>query len=697
METTLRSGADRGSGDHAADRTAAEAQVGPRPVIPAAGAERQASEIECPARLPCPTAGTFMLTFDCEGKWGLVDCLAPRHERIFTTANLEQTYRRVTSLLKTYDIDATFAFTTAYCLTAERFEMLRAEAPYTSAGAHEWMRRAAAAAERDAGQGWFVPACFEMVREHGRHEIGCHGFSHLPWRSSQATPADLDAELSLCRRVPDFNTKTVRTFVFPRNEIAHQELLATRGFDQYRDARVVTSRAANLASELNLMPRSERLGDVQDAPRAIPAGYFLNWRQGLRQCIPAALTVRRWKNLLAGAGRQGGIVHAWTHPENFLDGEAMFPMLEEILRFVADEREAGRLAVATSSQLVARAVASRPQLVFPVPPRERVATPADEMAHTRVRDRRGSEGGGVRPLVSIGLPVLNGGDALHMAVESVLSQTMTDWELLLMDDGSTDGEIDAIAALGDPRIHVIGDGRNRGVAARLNEAIDLARAPYFARMDHDDLCHPDRLRLQVRALQADRTLDLLACRCIKVGEGDRFTGYMPFAATHEEICCRPWLRVPMTHPSWLGRLEWFRQYRYPEPAPYYAEDFELLLRACERSRFAALPEVLLAYRVRSRVEMGKSLRARRAQYSLQRSYFSRRRHVGGAFMASATFLMRLSADTCRAGAQAAHLMPDPHDDVDPDDAAEWRRLIEQFRLERVRHDRSSACGHAAMG
>jgi peptidoglycan/xylan/chitin deacetylase (PgdA/CDA1 family) len=678
-------------------RSPASTERRPSPAISGAATGNAPAPAE-PAASPSPTTGTFMLTFDCEGKWGLVDCLAPRHGRIFTTANLEQTYRRVTSLLTTYDIDATFAFTTAYCLTAQRFEMLRADLPYTSPGAQEWIRRASAAAARDGGQGWFVPACLDMVRERGRHEIGSHGFSHLPWRSSHATRADLDAELRLCRSIPEFSAQTVKTFVYPRNEIAHQELLAAREFDQYRAERVATSRAANLASELNLQPRSERLAAVHGTPRAVPAGYFLNWRKGLRGCIPAALTVHRWKNLLRGATADGGIVHAWTHPENFLDGQAMFPMLEEILRFVADEREAGRLTVATSSQLLARAAqTSRPRWVFPAPVDVSEGGPERDPGSMRAsHHRRAVDGGGGRPLVSIGMPVLNGGAALHMAVQSVLSQTMTDWELLLMDDGSTDGETDAIAALDDPRIHVIGDGRNRGVAARLNEAIGLARGPYFARMDHDDISHPDRLRLQVCAMEADPTLDLLASRCIKVGEGDRFTGYMPFAAIHEEICRRPWLRIPMTHPSWMGRLDWFRQHRYPEPAPYYAEDFELLLRACDSSRFAALPQVLLAYRVRSRVDMGKSLRARRAQHALQRHYFSRKGQVGGAFMATATFFMRLGADTCRAGAQAVRLVRDPCEDVDPRDAAEWRRLIEAYRAQCVERDLSRACGRAAM-
>jgi peptidoglycan/xylan/chitin deacetylase (PgdA/CDA1 family) len=688
METTQRSPA---RDDGAAYAPASDVSHAPLPGRTPGEPEPEALEAATQS-----TTATFLLTFDCEGKWGLVDCLTPRHERIFTTANLEQTYRRVTSLLHTYDIEATFAFSTAFCLTAERFALLRAEQQYTSPGAREWITRAAAAVQRDAGQGWFVPSCYDMVVERDCHEIAAHGFSHLPWRSFRPTRSDVDAELRLCRSVPEFSADKVRTFVFPRNEVAFEDVLAARGFDQYRAARVPTSRAASLASELNLMPRSERFIESRGTATAIPAGYFLNWRQGLRRCVPAALTVHRWKNLIRAATTGGGIVHAWTHPENFLDGQSMFQMLEEILRFVADERQAGRLEVATASQLVARATRQRPRFVFPAAAQVARADALREQVPRVHGGALGSDGGdGARPLVSIGMPVLDGGAALHTAVQSLLSQTMTDWELLLMDDGSTDGQVDAIAALGDARIRIFGDGRNKGVAARLNEAIDLARGRYFARMDHDDISHPDRLRAQVATLEADATLDLLACRCIKVGDGDRFTGYMPFAATHADICRHPWLRIPMTHPSWLGRLEWFRRHRYPEPAPYYSEDFELLLRACDSSHFAALPQVLLAYRVRTRIEIAKSLRARRAQYSLQRSYFSRKRRFGGALMASATFLLRLGVDSCRAGAQAARITVDPHDEVDPRDAAEWRRVIEAFRVDSVQGARAPVDVRAA--
>jgi peptidoglycan/xylan/chitin deacetylase (PgdA/CDA1 family) len=602
-----------------------------------------------------PAPATFLLSFDCEGKWGLVDCLSPRHQELFTSERLQATYERLAEMLRVYRIDATFAFTSAFCMTPEAFGRLRPEVERL--GAPLWSGRALQAIDRDGADGWFAPACFEEVCGAGPHEIASHGFSHLPWQSPFANREVLAAELDLCRSIPEFAADKVRTFVYPRNQVAHQDLLLERGFSAYRKARA-SSRLLNLANEFDLQTRSEVFGALEGPLTDVPAGHFLNWRHGLRRGVPLALTVRRWKNMLRHATFSGGLVHAWTHPENFLDGHEMFRMLEEILRFVAEERDAGRLQVLTISGYAALA---RPHAAAA----QQRRTPTFESA----------------PVVSIGMPVLDGGAAVHVAVRSLLAQTFANWELLLIDDGSTDGQTDAVAALGDPRIRFVKDGLNRGLSARLNEAIDMARGRYFARMDHDDICHPDRLRRQVAALDANPAIDLLATRCIRVSDAVRFTGYMPFAERHEDICRRPWLRIPMTHPSWMGRVEWFRRFRYPVPAPYYAEDFELLLRACGSSRFAALPDVLLAYRVRDRVDFAKSFRARKTQYALQRKFLDQAHSRGGAMLASAALVLRLAHDACRATLQWAGLAPAPHTDVEPAHAAQWATILRQAGLE----------------
>jgi peptidoglycan/xylan/chitin deacetylase (PgdA/CDA1 family) len=296
-------------------------------------------------------AGTFLLTFDCEGKWGVVDRLAPRYE-CYTTPRLEATYGAVLAMLQKYRIGATFAFTSAFAMSAADFTAMRDPIQDSAAGRSPWMRRAFEAVERDRGDGWFAPSCFRAVNEPGIHEIASHGFSHMPWGATWATRDILNAELALNRLAPGFGADTVETFIYPRNQVAHTDLLPPHGFHIFRAARPSFGRPANLMRELNLFASSEQLGPMEGLPVAVPAGYFLNWRLGLRRCIPVAWTVGRWEHILRHAALNGGVVHAWTHPENFVDGHSMFRLLDKILEFAATEREAGRLRIVTCRELV---------------------------------------------------------------------------------------------------------------------------------------------------------------------------------------------------------------------------------------------------------------------------------------------------------------------------------------------------------
>ncbi|HZZ80116.1 MAG TPA: glycosyltransferase family A protein, partial [Gemmataceae bacterium] len=111
--------------------------------------------------------------------------------------------------------------------------------------------------------------------------------------------------------------------------------------------------------------------------------------------------------------------------------------------------------------------------------------------------------------VSIGIPFLNAKRLLADAVRSVFAQTCTDWELILIDDGSTDGSLDIVRDIHDPRVRLVSDGTNRGLCARLNQMVSLANGVYFARMDADDLMHPERIERQVAHLQANPQIDVL--------------------------------------------------------------------------------------------------------------------------------------------------------------------------------------------
>lgn len=195
--------------------------------------------------------------------------------------------------------------------------------------------------------------------------------------------------------------------------------------------------------------------------------------------------------------------------------------------------------------------------------------------------------------VSVGIPFFNAGRTLGAAIASVFRQSFGDWELILVDDGSTDGSR-AVAeeALHDSRVRLISDGVNRGLCARLNQIAALARCSTLARMDADDVMHPDRLRLQSEFL-ADTGADVVGTSAYVMDDRLRVTGLrraVPF-----------WTRAQVLrgggfiHPSCLGRTRWFREHPYDDAYPR-AEDLELWARTVEQSRFAVLDRPLLFYR-----------------------------------------------------------------------------------------------------
>lgn len=248
------------------------------------------------------------------------------------------------------------------------------------------------------------------------------------------------------------------------------------------------------------------------------------------------------------------------------------------------------------------------------------------------------------PRVTVAMPVYNAGRFLRAAVTSIVRQTFTDWELLIIDDGSTDDAIADIADIADARIRVLRDGANRGLAARLNEAIDLAQGQYFARMDQDDISYPDRLARQLAEIGRHPELDLVAVRCVAIDERDEPVGAWPSALDHEDICARPWMGFYLPHPTWLGKTEWFRRHRYAKPGPYFCEDQELLLRSYATSRFATVADILFAYRVRNRPNLSKSFKTRRTLFGLQLGHFLAVRKPGSAALAALMFGVRVASD-----------------------------------------------------
>jgi glycosyltransferase involved in cell wall biosynthesis len=199
-------------------------------------------------------------------------------------------------------------------------------------------------------------------------------------------------------------------------------------------------------------------------------------------------------------------------------------------------------------------------------------------------------------LVSIGISVFNEADTLEAALCSMLNQSYEQWEMIIIDDGSSDATSDIIVGFEDPRIVHISDGHNRGLPARLNQAVTIAKGKYFARMDADDLSFPERLAKQVAYLEAHPEVDLLGTGALVIDDKNALIGKFRVAQTHEDICARPWDGISLPHPTWMGKTDWFKAHPY-DTSMRRAQDQLLLVSAYPDSRYACLAENLLAYRV----------------------------------------------------------------------------------------------------
>ena len=226
------------------------------------------------------------------------------------------------------------------------------------------------------------------------------------------------------------------------------------------------------------------------------------------------------------------------------------------------------------------------------------------------------------PLISIAMPVFNAESYLNLAVDSIIGQTYLNWEMIAIDDGSTDNSLTILLdyQLKDKRRKVI-SRENKGIAYTLNQCIENANGDFIARMDADDISMPTRLELQLSALEADPALDLIATNAFLIDEQNTIAGKLECLTDHVNICRRPWVGFLMPHPTWLGKTEWFRKYQYTIPAPFLCEDQDLLLRAHMSSKFAVLPQYLFKYRLREQFSVVKKIKTRFSLFKNQLKFF----------------------------------------------------------------------------
>jgi len=204
------------------------------------------------------------------------------------------------------------------------------------------------------------------------------------------------------------------------------------------------------------------------------------------------------------------------------------------------------------------------------------------------------------PSVSILLPVYNGERYLREAVESLLNQTYPHFELVILNDGSTDRTEEIILSYDDPRIVYVKNRANLGIVKTLNKGITLAKGEYIARMDADDIALPQRLEKQIDYLQADSDCDAVFTKIAKIDEASRRIGVWDADqqnVRHAQIVGALPQGNVLAHPTVMIRSELLKKYRYDYRAEG-SEDYNLWLRlAADGCRLEKIEEELLLYRV----------------------------------------------------------------------------------------------------
>jgi glycosyltransferase involved in cell wall biosynthesis len=228
--------------------------------------------------------------------------------------------------------------------------------------------------------------------------------------------------------------------------------------------------------------------------------------------------------------------------------------------------------------------------------------------------------GGSAPLISVVLPVYNGGRYLAEAIDSILAQTFSDFELIIIDDGSTDGSLSIIQkyAQKDTRIRVIAR-ENRGLATTLNESIDIARGEWIARMDADDIALPHRFDRQLAWLK-ETGADISGSWVKNFGSLDQRV--VKLRQTDEAIKMEMLFACPLAHPAVMMSTALVKKLRY-DKAWEKAEDYDLWERAAVAGcKMTNVPEVLLKYRIhQAQVSTSASVRQKQLSQQIQRRYW----------------------------------------------------------------------------
>lgn len=195
------------------------------------------------------------------------------------------------------------------------------------------------------------------------------------------------------------------------------------------------------------------------------------------------------------------------------------------------------------------------------------------------------------------MAVYNGMPYLKSAVESILAQTFKNFDLIIVDDASTDKSLKYLKSLKDKRIILLRNIKNLGLAASLNQGLKSAAGDYIARMDADDISLPKRLEIQLNFMTKNPDIDICGTWVDKINSAGKVIGETKYPQEDKSIKKLLAWQPAIVHPTFFAKSKFFKDLKNYDPKFDYAEEYELLMRAKNRFKMANIPQKLLQWRL----------------------------------------------------------------------------------------------------
>ena len=199
-----------------------------------------------------------------------------------------------------------------------------------------------------------------------------------------------------------------------------------------------------------------------------------------------------------------------------------------------------------------------------------------------------------QPLISVIMSTYNDELYIEESLQSILNQTLADFELIIYDDCSSDHTVEKIRAFQDPRVRLICNEENCGLTKNLNKGLRIAKGKYIARMDGDDISEQTRFERQVAFLEEHPAVYLISCHAQNFGESDLVNRIQ---GSSEVLRCRMLIRPVFAHPGFMMRRELIEEGFFYDETFRTAQDYEFAVRVARAHEIGMVPEILLHYRV----------------------------------------------------------------------------------------------------